>query len=119
LRGLKFSRRHLLKRGLGVKRRLFGYGDKVGSGLVELLPAARRAGLEGVEKSLPAPSQHGTTERDAGMLLLHLRPAPSHRWSSWLVVLAARRPGRGRRLPPQARPGLPVHDLDIGGRGSE
>ena len=28
-----------------------------------------------------------TTERDAGMLLLlYPGPAPSHRWSSWLVV---------------------------------
>jgi hypothetical protein len=39
LRGLEFSRRHLLKRVSGVKRRLFGYGDKIGSGPVEVLPA--------------------------------------------------------------------------------
>ena len=41
-------------------------------------------------------------ERDAGMLLvLHPRPASSHRWSSWLLFLAARRPGRRRRRPAQ------------------
>jgi predicted enzyme related to lactoylglutathione lyase len=44
-----------------------------------------------------------TTERNAGMLLLHPRPAPPLRSSSWLLLrAAARRPGRGRRRPPQA-----------------
>jgi hypothetical protein len=36
----------------------------------------------------------------------------SHRWSSWLLVLAPRRPGRRRRRPPQARSELLGHDLD-------
>jgi hypothetical protein len=52
------------------------------------------------------------TERNAGMLLVHPRPAPSHRWSSWLLDLAPRRPGRRRRRPPEARPQLLGHDLD-------
>jgi hypothetical protein len=57
--------------------------------------AARRVGLEGVEKSLPAPSPVRT--RRSGTPRHASRPAPSHRWSSWLVVLAPRRPGRRRR----------------------
>jgi len=35
--------------------------------------------------------------------MLRSRPAPSHRWSSWLLLLAPRRPGRGRRRPAQAQ----------------
>src|SRR5205814_1685166 len=53
-----------------------------------------------------------TTGRDAGML--HSRPAPSHRWSSWLPVPAPRRPGRGRRCPPQAWPQLLGQNLHDG-----
>jgi hypothetical protein len=43
------------------------------------------------------------------LLVLHLRPAPSHR-SSWLPILTPRGPGR-RRRPPQARPQLLGHAL--------
>jgi hypothetical protein len=73
--------------------------------------AARRAGLEGVEKRLPAPST-AWTRRSGTLGMLRLRPAPSHRWStgyrSWmrvvLVVVAAAevKPGEASRL----RPGL-------------
>src|ERR687898_2322279 len=51
--------------------------------------------------------------RNASMLGPH--PAPSHRWSSWL--LAARGPGRGCRRPPQAGAQLVGDDLD-GGAGA-
>jgi len=45
------------------------------------------------------------TERNAGMPLLpHPRPVRSHRWSSCLLVLVPRRPGRARRR--QRRLGL-------------
>jgi hypothetical protein len=63
--------------------------------------AARRAGLEGVEKSLPAPSTAWT--RRSGTLAC-FAPTPSYRWSSRLLLLAARGPGRGSRRPPQAWP---------------
>jgi integrase len=56
-------------------------------------------------------------ERDAGMLLASTASRSSHRWSSWLLARAARRPGRRRRRPPQARPQLLGHDLD-GGSGA-
>jgi hypothetical protein len=42
--------------------------------------AARRAGLEFLEKLLTKLTSAGTTERNAGMLGI---PAPSHRWPSW------------------------------------
>jgi hypothetical protein len=63
--------------------------------------AARRAGLEGVEKSLPAPSTAWT--RRSGTLAC-FAPTPSYRWSSRLLALAPCRPGHGRRRPPQAWP---------------
>jgi hypothetical protein len=47
-----------------------------------------------------------TTERDAGMLVRYPCPAPSHRWSSWLPVLAPRRPSGRRRCLGQAQPKL-------------
>jgi hypothetical protein len=59
------------------------------------------AGLEGVEKRLPAPSTAWT--RRSGTLAC-FAPTPSYRWSSRLLVLAARGPGRGSRRPPQAWP---------------
>src|SRR5215217_1578876 len=61
--------------------------------------AVRRAGLEVVEKLLT--TLNGCLVGGNGMRACYLRPAPSHRWSSWLLALAARRPGRGRRRPPQ------------------
>jgi hypothetical protein len=46
--------------------------------------AARRAGLEFVEKLLTTKlTSTSTTERNAGML----RVRSSHRWSNWLLVL--------------------------------
>jgi hypothetical protein len=61
--------------------------------------AARRAGLEFVEKLLTANlTGTDTTERNTGML----RVRSSHRWSSWLLVLAPRRPGPRCRCPAEA-----------------
>ena len=77
--------------------------------------AARRAGLEFVEKLLTKLTSTDMTERNAGMVLLvHPRPAPPHRWSSWLLTLAPCRPGRRRHRPAQTRPQLVGHDLDHG-----
>src|SRR4029453_16286109 len=56
-----------------------------------------------------------TTERNASML--RPRPAPSHRWSSWLPVLTPGGSGRRRRRPTKARPQLVGYDLD-GGAGA-
>ena len=88
---------------------------------IESLPGARtaaaggrpQAGLEFVEKLLPTKlTSTETTERNASMLLLlYPRPAPSYRWSSWLLVLA------GRRVGPQGVDDLPavacVHELEV------
>jgi hypothetical protein len=38
----------------------------------------------------------------------------SHRWSTWLLALVPRRPGRGRRRPARAGSQLLDHDLDDG-----
>jgi hypothetical protein len=51
----------------------------------------------------------GASERNAGVLLLHPRPAPQLRWSSRLLVLARRRPGR--RWPSAGSVQLRGHDL--------
>jgi hypothetical protein len=59
-----------------------------------MLPG-RRTGLEGVEKSLPAPSRART--RLSGTLAMLRVPHRRIAWSSWLLLLAPRRPGRGRR----------------------
>jgi hypothetical protein len=67
-----------------------------------VLPAARRAGLEGVEKLLTANlTSTDTTERNTG----HASPASRTVASlvDWLPVMDARRPGRRRRCRGQAR----------------
>ena len=46
------------------------------------------------------------------MLLLHPRPAPPLRTSSWLLAVIPRRPGRRCRRPTKARPQRLGHDLD-------
>ena len=62
--------------------------------------AARRAGLESVEKLLPMNlTSTDTTERNAGMLASR----SSRRWSTWRLALAPRGPGRRRRCIGQAR----------------
>ena len=58
-----------------------------------------RPGCE--EQSPSALNSADTTERNAGML--RSRPAPLHRWSSWLSVPALRRPGGRRRCLGQAQ----------------
>jgi hypothetical protein len=65
--------------------------------------AARRAGLEGVEKSLPSAPSTAWSRGSGTLGMLRLRLRSSHSWSSWLLVLAPRCPGRGRRRPAQAR----------------
>jgi hypothetical protein len=52
------------------------------------------------------------SEKKKLMVRMLARPGrlPSHRWSSWRLVLAPPRPGR-RRRPAQARPQLLGHDL--------
>src|SRR5918995_6041941 len=101
------------RRGIGNERgRYAGRPGWVGSCRAGGRPeAARRAGLEDVEKSLPAPST-ARTRWSGTRGMLRLRPALWHRWSSWLAVLAPRRPGRGRRRPREARPRLVDRDLD-------
>jgi hypothetical protein len=65
--------------------------------------AARRAGLEFVEKLLTTNlTSADTTERNAGML----RVRSSHRWSRWLLALAPRGPGRRYRVASSSRYGL-------------
>jgi hypothetical protein len=44
--------------------------------------------------------------------MLRPRPAPSHHWSSWLLVLVPRGPGRRRRRPTEAWPQLLGQHLD-------
>ena len=88
--------------------------------------AAGRAGLRLVEKNSQLTlTSTDTTERDASMLLLlRPRPAPSHRWSSWLVVLqsvvlvlkaSTTSTGRGRGLePPSTMADRPERSSDAG-----
>jgi hypothetical protein len=72
----------------------------------------RRAGLEGVEKSLPAPST-ARTQRSGTPACCCSSPASRTVASlvERLLVLAPRRPSRGRRRPTEARPQLLRHDL--------
>jgi hypothetical protein len=63
--------------------------------------AARRPGPEDVGKGFQLPQQQWT--RRSGTLA-GFAPTPSYRWSSRLLVLAARGPGRGSRRLPQAWP---------------
>src|SRR5215211_2407193 len=57
--------------------------------------AARRAGLEFVEKLLTA--NLTSTDTRSGISACRSAFRSSHRWSSWLLALAARRPGGRRR----------------------
>jgi hypothetical protein len=81
LRGLGFSSCHLLKRTSRIKWRLFGWGGKSGPGTRHGAAgrgrppqaAARRAGLESVEKLLTTKLRSADmTGRNASML--HLAP---------------------------------------------
>ena len=56
-------------------------------------------------------------ERNAGMLLGHPSPAPPLCWSSCLLVLVPRRPGRARRRRRRLGSSSSVDDLD-GGPGA-
>jgi hypothetical protein len=59
-----------------------------------------------------SPGQAGRSAgRTAGSRPGGARSTP-HRWLTWLLALAPRRPSRRRRRPPQARPQLLGHDLD-------
>src|SRR5215216_3683940 len=64
-----------------------------------------KAGLEFVEKLLTT-NLTSTDTRSGTLRAGRSASRSSHRWSSWLLVLAPRRPGRRRRRPPKAWPQL-------------
>ena len=74
-------------------------------------PPPAAAGSEFVEKLLTDTRRSGTAGRNAGMLLLHPRPAPPLRTSSWLLAVIPRRPGRRCRRPTRLAPSASA-DLD-------
>jgi hypothetical protein len=81
---------------------------EAGSPVTVVSSPGRRAGLEGVEKSLPAPSNSmDTTERDVGMLLFptrvpHRRIAGRAGYWSWLRVVLVVVAVAQRRLAPSS-----------------